>query len=86
MIRKEYQPQTVATKDGRVINGLVIEESDQAVTLFDSNQQKTVIPRDEIEEMAASAVSIMPEEVLDKLPDNQVRDLFRYLQSSGPPK
>ncbi len=86
LIRKEYQPQTVATRDGRVLNGLVIEESDKAITLFDTNKERTVIARDQIEEIAPSAVSIMPEGVLDKLPDDQVRDLFRYLQSSGPPK
>jgi putative membrane-bound dehydrogenase-like protein len=84
VMRKEFQPQTVATKDGRVLNGLVVEESDAAVTIFDTNQQRTVIPKAEVEEMAPSAVSIMPEGLLDKLPDSEVRDLFRYLQSSGP--
>ena len=29
--------------------------------------------------------SSMPEGVIDKLPEDKVRDLFRYLQSSGPP-
>ncbi len=86
VIRKEYQPTTVATRDGRVLNGLIVEESDSALTLFDSNKEKTVIAREDIEEMKPSDVSIMPEGVLDPLTDMQVRDLFRYLQSSGPSK
>ncbi len=86
VIRKEYQPSTVATKDGRVLSGLVIEESDSALTLFDSNKQKTVIAREDIDELKPSDVSIMPEGVLDPLTEMQVRDLFRYLQSSGPAK
>jgi hypothetical protein len=31
--------------------------------------------------MKPSAVSLMPEGQLDKLRDDQVRDLFKYLQS-----
>ncbi len=86
LIRKEYQPQTLATTDGRVLNGLVLEESDTTVTLFDANQQKLVLPRDQIAELTPSPVSLMPEGLLDPLPDAAIRDLFRYLQSSGPPR
>jgi putative membrane-bound dehydrogenase-like protein len=81
LIRKEYQAQTVALGDGRVLTGLVVEETDKTVTLVDSNRQKTVVPRDQVEEMKPSAVSLMPEGQLDKLRDDQVRDLFKYLQS-----
>jgi hypothetical protein len=34
--------------------------------------------------MRDSTTSVMPEQLLDKLSDEQIRDLFRYLQSSGP--
>lgn len=86
LIRNEYQAQTVALSDGRVLTGLVVEETGKTLTLFDGNRQKTVVPRDQIEEMKPSAVSLMPEGQLDKLSDGQIRDLFRYLQSSGPPR
>lgn len=85
LVRKEYQAQTVALGDGRVLTGLVVEESGTALTLVDSQRQKTVIAKAEIEEMTPSAISLMPEGVLDPLPEAQVRDLFRYLQSSRPP-
>jgi putative membrane-bound dehydrogenase-like protein len=82
-IRKEYQSQTIALRDGRVLNGLVIEEDDRTSTLIDSNRQKTVVPRDAVEEARASDVSLMPEALLDKLTEPQIRDLFRYIQSAG---
>ncbi|HEX8203841.1 MAG TPA: c-type cytochrome, partial [Isosphaeraceae bacterium] len=84
LIRKEYQAQTVALADGRVLTGLIVEENGQAITLFDGQKQKTVIPRDAIEAIQPSETSLMPEGVLDALRDDQIRDLFRYLQSNGP--
>lgn len=84
LIRKEYESQAVALNDGRILTGLIVEESANTLTLLDSNRQKTVVPRDQVEEIKSSPVSLMPEGLLDKLPENQIRDLFRYIQSSGP--
>ncbi len=83
LVRKEYQSQTLALRDGRVLTGLVVNENDRSLTLVDSNRQKTVIPREAVEEAKASEVSLMPEGLLDKLTEPQIRDLFRYVQSSG---
>ena len=85
LIRKEYQARTIATTDGRVLNGLVLDENDRTITLIDSKRQKTVIPVSEIEASRPSDVSLMPEGLLDPLKEEQIRDLFKYLQSSGPP-
>src|SRR5262249_26971930 len=84
LIRKEYESQSVALADGRVLSCLVVEENDRAITLLDGRRQKTVIPKSDIEERKPSAVRMMPEGLLAKLSESQVRDLFRYLQSSGP--
>ncbi len=83
LIRKEYQAQTIALRDGRVLTGLVVEEDDRTLTLVDGNRQKTIIPRDAVEQARPSDVSLMPEGLLDKLTEPQIRDLFRYIQSAG---
>ena len=83
LVRKEYQAQTIALRDGRVLTGLVVDENDRSLTLVDSNRQKTVIARDAVEAVKPSEVSLMPEGMLDKLTEPQIRDLFRYIQSSG---
>ncbi len=67
-----------------MLNGVVLEESGKTITLIDANRQKTVIARPKIEAMKPSPISLVPEGILDKLPEDKVRDLFRYLQSSGP--
>ena len=53
LVRKEYQSQTIALRDGRVLTGLVVDENDRVLTLVDSNRQKTVIARDAIEAVQA---------------------------------
>jgi hypothetical protein len=63
---------------------LIVEETGKTLTLFDANRQKTVVARDRIEAIKPSPISLMPEGLLDKLPEDKVRDLFRYLQSNGP--
>ena len=83
LVRKEYQAQTIALRDGRVLSGLVVDESDRVLTLVDSNRQKTAIARDLIEAAKPADISLMPEGLLEKLTEPQIRDLFRYLQSTG---
>ncbi|MFM1802134.1 MAG: hypothetical protein RJA81_1486, partial [Planctomycetota bacterium] len=85
-IRGEYQAVQVAMKDGRVLLGLIADKNDQGLTLIDANRQLTRISNNEIEEVKASSVSLMPEGILDTLKDSEIRDLFRYLQSPAPPK
>lgn len=80
-ISKDYQMQIVATTNGRVVTGLLIEESDNAVTLQTATE-KVIVPRNEIEEQKISDVSMMPEGILQKMTHDEVRDLFAYLMGS----
>jgi putative membrane-bound dehydrogenase-like protein len=84
VIRQEYVAFVVNTKDGRSLTGLIVESTPQAITLVDAKNEKTVLAREKIEEMAPSRVSLMPEKLLDPLQDQEIRDLFSYLQSDGP--
>ena len=85
VIRKEYVAYNVATTNGRLLTGLIAESSPQTVTLLDAKNERTVVPRDEIEAINPSPQSLMPEALLDDLEDQQIRDLFAYLQADRPP-
>ncbi|HEX5272355.1 MAG TPA: hypothetical protein VFW33_17785, partial [Gemmataceae bacterium] len=85
-IRPEFVAYVVNLKDGRTLTGLVAESSPKAITLLNEKNERTVIARDKIDELAASPVSLMPEKILDPLSEQEIRDLFAYLQSDGPPK
>jgi len=81
-IRPEYVNHNVEMKDGRSLTGLIVEQSDSALTLLDAQNQRTVLNRADVKEINASSTSLMPEGLLDPLTPQQVRDLFAFLQSS----
>lgn len=80
-IRPEYVNHNVEMKDGRSLSGLLVEQSDSALTLLDAQNQRTVLNRADAKEINASSTSLMPEGLLEALTPEQVRDLFSYLQS-----
>jgi putative heme-binding domain-containing protein len=86
-IRPEYVAFKVDTLDGRALTGIVAEPAGESVTLLnvvDNVPQKTVVAKKDIDTMTASAVSLMPEKLLDTLTDAEVRDLFAYISSDAP--
>jgi putative membrane-bound dehydrogenase-like protein len=80
VIRKEYLSYVVQTKDGRVVTGLLAEQTAGQVTLVAANNERTTIARGQIESIEESPVSLMPENLLKGLRPQELRDLFRYLQ------
>ena len=58
------------------------EEDASGVTLVGANDDRTKIGKADIVSMEESAVSIMPEGILEKLTPQQLRDLFANLERS----
>ena len=56
-----------------------------SVTLLASNELRTSVPRADIRENRESAISLIPEELITKMTPGDLRALFAYLQSDGPP-
>ncbi len=83
-IREGYENQIVVTADGRTLTGIVVEKDSSVVVLRTADGQRVVLPRDEIDDMRVSGVSLMPEGLLQNLSDQEVRDLFAYLRSGQP--
>ncbi|QDU62375.1 Cytochrome c [Planctomycetes bacterium Pan216] len=83
-IREEFTSYKVVTSDGQVLAGVVVEDTPASITLSTPEGTRVVLPREDIDEIAASSVSIMPEGLLDKMSDQQILDLFAYLQGTEP--
>ena len=81
VVRKEYLSFLVHSTDGRVLTGLLVDQTPGSVTLLSAKNERIVIARDKIEAIAESPTSLMPENLLSTLKPQELRDLFGYLQS-----
>jgi putative heme-binding domain-containing protein len=79
-VARDFQMEVIQTEAGRVITGLVVAESDAALTIATVNE-RVIVPVEEIELRQASKLSLMPDGLLQDLSITQVRDLVRYLSS-----
>lgn len=80
-IDEEYRVQTVETKDGRLVNGLVVRRTGTELELRDAEGKSVVIPTSEIEQSSISAQSLMPEGALRDMTAQEVADLLAFLES-----
>ena len=83
-IREGYEAFNVETKDERSLTGFIAARDERLVVLRGLDGQNISLARTNISEMKPSALSLMPEGLLDPLSDQQVRDLFAYLRSTQP--
>lgn len=65
-------------KDGRVVSGVVMTRTPQAISVRTQKELVTIAP-DEVEESQPTNLSLMPEGLLDALSEAERRDLFGYL-------
>ncbi len=88
VIGKAYQLNLFTMKDGRVMSGVIKEESPAAVKIAMMGGVEFTLPQPDIAKREVSKLSTMPEGLFDALKPEQVIDLVKYLQSgaSGPAK
>lgn len=78
VVNRDFRMTVLALKDGRVLNGLVLDETDRTLTLQSLTEQVTV-EKHQIEDRQLTPLSPMPEGQLETLSAEQIRDLFAYL-------
>lgn len=76
-----YQSYVVALSDGRVLNGMLTEETSNALTLLNPEGKKQSLLRVDIEELRNSGRSLMPEGFERDLPPEDVTHLVAYFRS-----
>lgn len=82
VIQDEYRIHLILTDDGRLYSGIPAEENDQQLSLHVANRDEpVVIARSRIASQELAPVSMMPGGLMEELSDQEVRDLFAYLQS-----
>lgn len=68
----------VVLADGRVLSGIIARRTAEAILLRTPIGEETV-PAEDVEEVVNGGVSLMPEGILERLDESEVRDLIRFL-------
>lgn len=74
------------TDDGRVLSGMIVEQSPETVVLKTLEKHVVRLARKEIEELKKSDKSLMPERILSDLTAQEAADLLAYIRSQTPAK
>jgi putative membrane-bound dehydrogenase-like protein len=81
-IVRSFEPMQVVTKAGKVYNGLVHKDAPDEIVLIASATETVRVPRDEIEELRPSRVSIMPAGLDKQLTPQELADLVVFLRNA----
>ncbi|MBP3961019.1 c-type cytochrome [Gemmata sp. G18] len=80
VVPNEYRMVNFSLADDRVVSGIVLRETKDAVTVRTVNDTLTV-PVADIVTRKQTALSIMPEGLFDAMKPDEVRDLIAYLRA-----
>jgi putative heme-binding domain-containing protein len=81
-IKENYHSLNVATKDGRLVSGIPIRQSDKELVLRDAEDKEVSILVKNIE-LREQGGSLMPEGLADALTRAELVDLIRFLSELG---
>ncbi len=81
----KFTSYTIATKDGRILTGMIASETATSVVLKRQEGKEDVLLRSEIEELASSGKSLMPEGLEKEVSKDEMRDLLAYLAGAIKP-
>jgi putative membrane-bound dehydrogenase-like protein len=82
VIPNDYKATLIELKNGRVVTGIVRDQTPAALTVVTANETLTV-PRNEIDTLKPSDTSMMPDDLLKPLSEPEVRALIAYLRNPG---
>lgn len=84
-VEDKYRGYLVITMDGRILSGLIADETSTTITLKTENGKQEVILRNEIDELSSSGTSLMPDGLEKLINPRQMSHLIAYLQNLRPP-
>ena len=79
-----YRNYRVLTRNGRIEQGLLVSQDASAIVLRQPDTADKRIAKSEIAQAGFTKMSVMPNGLLDALAEQEVSDLFSYLQTLRP--
>ena len=85
-VQEKYRTHTLLLVNGETVSGIVVSERDGVIEIV-SNPNKPdearKIPATEIDERKVSPISMMPKGLLNTLNQDEILDLFAFVESGG---
>jgi putative heme-binding domain-containing protein len=81
-INPKFLTYAASTTAGRVITGMITEETPNNLTIRQADGVAVPIPRTEIEEIESTGMSYMPEGLESQIDHQAMADLLAYLMSA----
>jgi putative heme-binding domain-containing protein len=79
---RSYEPVVATTKSGKIYNGLVRRDTPEELVLALSGTEEVRLPRDTIEAVQPSKVSVMPAGLDKQLSKQELADLVTFLKAA----
>jgi putative heme-binding domain-containing protein len=76
-----YRAFRIVTRDGRVVQGLLVSQDAEAIVIRQPDTADLRIPARDVAQAGFTGISIMPEGLLEALAPKDVSDLFAHLQT-----
>ncbi len=82
-VEGNFRRYTVLTSDGKVVAGMLAAESLTAIEIIDAEGKKQSISREDVESIAATNKSLMPEGMEETLKEPDMTNLLEFLTTKG---
>ncbi len=80
---RSYEPVIVVTNSGHAVNGLIRDDAATEILLATGPNQEVRLPKEDIDEVHPSRVSIMPAGLDKQLTIQELADLIAFLKNRG---
>jgi putative heme-binding domain-containing protein len=80
-IAPEFEAVAVATRDGKVITGLRVNETNFSIQLYEENGRFHSLFKRDLDEVKVLKKSLMPENMAEQLTVKELHDVFAFLMS-----
>src|SRR5262249_18688372 len=83
-VESRYLNYVALTKSGQTFTGILASETGSSITLLGPDDKRTAIPRKDLEELAGSNKSLMPEGLEKELRHQDLTDLIAFIRGGAP--
>ena len=79
VVSDQYSSKKLLTLDGKVLVGMISEQSDGTLVVRDARNNTTMVAGDDVDQILPSTSSIMPSGLIDDLTLREISDMMAYL-------